>query len=196
MGINLLPEKEKKELEKEKNWKRVFVILVFILIFLGVFISILFPLKIYIVSKTESLKNLVSEKEESLKSLQFENFQETIKKTNEDLSKIQSFWQQQLFITPIFEKISSLTPDSIYFTLFSFQKGFKEIEKEGKKVGIIFAEVHVAGWAENREDLFYFKQDLEKEETLKDVNFSSGSWLLPANINFSLSFEFHPNDSK
>jgi len=196
MGINLLPEKEKKELEKEKNWKRVFVILVFILIFLGVFISILFPLKIYIVSKTDSLEELVSEKEKSLKSLQFENFQETIKKTNQDLSKIQSFWQQQLSIIPIFEKISSLTPQSIYFTAFSFQKKFKEIEEEGKKIGIIFAEVNISGWAENREDLFYYKQDLEKEKAFKEVNFSPSCWLNPTDINFSLSFEFYPNDSQ
>ena len=187
MVINLLPEEEKRELEREKTWRRIFVVLIFLLISMLVFILILFPLKIYISSKTESLENLVSEKEEVLKELKFEDFQEVIKETNQDLSKIQKFWQQQLLITPFFERFSSLVPSSIYLTSFSFQK---KIQKE------IFAEIRVSGWAENRENLFYFKETLEEEESFKEVYFSPACWVKPIDIDFSLSFKFNPNDFK
>lgn len=179
--INLLPETEKKELKREEILKKIFIILIFLLIFILILILILFSLKIYISSKAENVRNLVLEREKDLIDPEFMNFQETVKKTNQRISKIQKFWQNQILITPIFEEISPLVPNSIYFTNFSFKKIF-----EGNKK---FADIHSSGWAENREDLFYFKKKLEEKEDFKDVHFSPTSWTAPTDINFSLSFK-------
>jgi len=190
MVINLLPEREKKELEREKIWKKIFVILFFVLIFLGIFILILVPLRIYIASKTESLRVFIEDKQEALKEVEFKKFQETTKEANQILSKVQVFWAQQLLITPIFEQFSSLLPDSIYLTDFSLQKTSKKVGEITKPVAV----VNVSGWADTRENLYYFKQKLEKENNFKDIRFSQSSWMKPTDINFSLRFEFIQND--
>lgn len=181
MLINLLPEEEKKEFEKEKIWEKIFIILIFLLISLLFLILILFFLRIYIDSKIESSRTVLQKQEEELKGVQFKNLQKIITQTNQSLSKIQKFWQQQILITPIFEKISSLTPNSIYFTRFSFRKIYQ---------GQPYAEISISGLAENREDLFYFRKSLKAEEEFEDVYFSPTSWVEPVNIDFSFSFKF------
>lgn len=181
MFINLLPQKQKRELKEEEIWKRVFIILIFILIFIIFLILILYSLKLYIISKNESLKIVLEQKEEELNDPQFQNFKKLIIETNQELSKTQQFWQEQILVIPFFEKISALTPESIYFKSFSFQKISQETT---------FAQIHLSGWAEKREDLFYFREELKKEESFKEVGFLPSSWIEPTNVNFSLSFEY------
>ena len=179
--INLLPKEEKKEFEKEKIWQKIFIILIFLLISLLFLILVLFFIRIYIVSKVESSKTVLQKQEEELKGVQFKGLQKIITQTNQSLSKIQKFWQQQILITPIFEKISSLTPNPIHFTRFSFRKIYQEKP---------YAEINISGLAENREDLFYFRKSLKTEEEFEDVYFSPTSWVEPVNIDFSFSFKF------
>jgi hypothetical protein len=191
MAINLLPEIKKKELEMEIVWRKILLCLIFVLLFFGFLIFILFSLKIYIVSQQESLRKTLIEKEKELKSSQFQSFKEIITKTNQDLSKIQKFWQEQILITPLLEKLSGLAPKSIYFTNFTFQRKIQEIKKKekGKETKEIFAEIHISGFAQNREDLFFFKKNLESQESFQEIYFSPSSWVNPRDIEFSLSFK-------
>jgi len=186
--INLLPEKEKKELIMDEIWQKIFVWLIFILIFFAFLIFILFSLKLYISAKSNSLANLISQKEKELKVSGFQDYKQTIEKANEDLFKIEKLRKKQILVSPIFERLSDLTPDSIYFTDFSFQKDSRKEKSSSKEE--IFAEIHISGWAETREDLFFFKNKLEAEENFKKVYFSPNSWVKPVNVEFSLSFEY------
>lgn len=181
MFINLLPEKQKRALKEEEIWKKIFVILIFILIFIIFLILILYSLKLYIISKNEALKSLLEREEEELSDPQFQNFKKVTVETNQRLSKIQQFWQEQIFIIPVFEKISALTPESIYFKSFSFQKISQETT---------FAQIHLSGWTEKREDLFYFREELKKEGSFRELSFLPSSWMEPTNVNFSLSFKY------
>lgn len=186
MTINLLPQKEKKELEKEKNWKKVFIILIFILIFILFLILIIFCLRTHLQSQIKPLKSALLERQEALANFQPQEFQQLAIRTNKNLSKIQKFWQEQIFIMPIFDKIASFIPDSIYFTGFSLQKIVQGDEK--------ILDIYIKGWAEDREKLFYFKENLQKEKSFKDVYFSPSSWVEPSDIDFSLTFQFKINE--
>jgi hypothetical protein len=199
MVINLLPAIEKKERELEKVWRKTLASLVLVLISLIFLIFILTCLNLYISSKVNSFEKIVSEKEKELKTSQFQNFKRLITSTNQNLSKIQNFWKEEISITSLFEKLSGVTPKFIYFTNFTYQKKVQEIEEgeKKKKEKEIFAEIHISGWARNREDLFFFKKNLENQEDFKEVYFSPDSWIKPTDIDFSLTFKFIPfNQSK
>jgi len=182
--INILPAKEKKEIEMEVTGRKIFICLIFVLVSLIFFIFILSSLKIYVAHQREALESTLLAKEVELRSPEFQNFKKIITAANQDLSKIQKLWQNQILITPFFEEISSLTPSTIYFTNFSSRK----IQMEEK----ILAEIHISGFAKNRESLFYFKQNLENEKDFKDIFFLPSSWVQPTDIDFSLSFKFVP----
>jgi len=192
--INLLPEKEKRELQIEEIGRKLSLIFLFILIFLLVLIFIVLALKIYILSQAKYSQGILENKEETFRSSQFLNFKQTIKETNQNLSKIKNFYDREIPITSILEKLSTLAPSTIYFTNLSFRKIFQEVEDEktGKKELEILAEIHLSGYAKNREDLFFFKKDLEAEEKFEDVYFSPSSWVIPTDIEFSLSLKFIP----
>ncbi len=189
--INLLPEKEKRALSIEQTWRKVLLCLVFSLVFLAFLILILFCLRTYIYSEANSLKDIVLEKEAELGASEFQGFKKTIEGANQNFSKTKKFWQDQIFITPVFEKLSALIPETIYFTSFSFKKIFQEKKIDGRKEEEIFAEIYISGWAQNRESLFLFKNNLEREESFQEVNFSLESWVQSTNINFSLSLRFN-----
>ena len=182
--INLLPEKEKREIEMEVTVRKIFICLIFVSVSLIFLIFILSSLKIYISGQRESLESILVAKEAELRTSEFQNFKKIITKTNQDLSKIQKLWQNQILIVPFFEKISSLVPSTIYFTNFSFKKN--QMEKE------ILAEIHISGFAKNRESLFNFKQNLESEKDFKDIFFLPSSWVQPTDVDFSLSLKFTP----
>lgn len=190
MTINLLPEQEKKEIKKQKYLKKIFIILIFILISILFLLLIIFGLKLYLDSKIEVSQKVISLKEREFREYSFQNFQNIVKQGNEDFFKIQSFWKNQFLITPIFEELDSLVPDTIYFTNLSLQKISQEVQKEKTQKDKIktFFQVNISGWADNREDLFYFKKALEGREMFEQIYFSLFSWVKPTNIIFSLSF--------
>ena len=185
MAINLLPESEKKELELEKVQQKVFLALVFLSIFFLFFLFILFSLKTYIAGEIENLKEIVSQKEEELKRLGAQDLKKLISQTNQDLAKIQKFSKEQIFLIPIFEKLSDLTPEKIYFTSFFFQKRIEKVK--GKKE--VFADFSISGIADKRETLFLFKKNLEKEKEFQEVYFLPTSWIPPQQGEFSFSFK-------
>lgn len=192
--INLLPEKAKREWRIEEIGRKLSLIFLFILIFFLVLIFIVLALKVYILSQAKYSQDILENKEEALRSSQFLNFKQTIEETNQNLSKIKNFYHREIALTSILEKLSGLTPPTIYFTNLSFKKIFQEVEdkKTGKKELEILAEIHLTGYSETREDLFFFKKDLEKEDKFEDIFFSPFSWVIPSDINFSLSFKFIP----
>jgi len=192
--LNLLPEKEKKELEIEEIAKKLSLVFLFLFVFLLVLIFLCFSLKVYILSQVQYSQDILESKEEVLGSSQFQDFKKNTKETNQNLSKIQDFYANQIFLAPFLEKLSNLTPQTIHFTNLSFKTitlpppstTLPSIKEE------ILAEVHIAGQAETRQELFFFKKDLEEEEEFKDVYFSLSSWVTPTDIEFSLSLKYEP----
>ena len=188
--INLLPEKEKNELKKQENWKKFFIVLLFFalsLLFLSFF---LWGLNYFVRSKADSFHGELTRLENGINNSEFRNFQEETVKINQDLAKINNYFKSQVFIAPIFERLSVLVPDTIYFTSFSLQKKIKEIEEKGKKIIIPVFNIYISGWAKNRSDLYILKEKLEEEPIFENVNFLPNAWVSPKNINFSFTLNY------
>ena len=183
--INLLPEKEKKELESGKNRKIVLILGIYCLFFLACLILLLFLFRIYFFSQINFQKELLFNKERELKSIpQFQDFKQTIKETNQELAKVKNFYENQILITPILEELSELVPPKVYFTRLFVQK--PEISEEEKDY---LFKINIWGYAENREDLFLFQKALSENDDFKEVDVSLQSWLEPTDVDFNLTLK-------
>jgi len=172
--INLLPEKEKKELESGKGRKIILVLGIFCLFFLVCLILFLFLFRIYFFSQINSQKEALFDKEKELSIPEFQEFKQTIKETNQKLVKVKSFYQNQILITPILKELSELVPPKVYFTRLFIQK--PEIFENW-------------GYAESRENLFLFQKALRENDDFKEVDVSLQSWLEPTDVDFNLTIE-------
>jgi len=173
--INLLPENEKREFALSLIQKKVCFILSFILLALLFLMLLLYVLGLYVKSIVDDYKDLVLAQEQQFKEAAYHQTKEQILNTNQQLAMASRFWQDRAKMTAVLEKLSEVTPASIYFTSFA--------ESQEK--------VAVAGFAQTRDSLFNFKNDLEAEEMFSEVYFSPSSWVKPRDINFSLTFKIN-----
>jgi len=171
--INLLPPEEKKILQIEENWKLVLILGSLILIFLICLILILFSIKFSISGKVQSQKIIIEMEEKDFKKAETQDFREKIISINKNLSKLNSFYQEQVPLTEILEKISELLTPEVYLTSLSYQK-------ETSKISL-------SGFAQTRETLFELKKNLERE--FKEVYFPPQSWIKPTDIDFQATFK-------
>jgi len=169
--INLLPPEEKKVLEMEENFRLVLILEILVLVFFLSLTLVLFSIKIYISGKLESQKVLADLEERQLKVSEIEALREKVKMANQELSKLETFYQQQFPLVESLEKISKNIPKQIYLNSLSFTK-------ENYLVSL-------SGFSPDRETLYELKKNLENE--FKDVNFSLESWFKPED--FSVTFK-------
>ena len=175
--INLLPPEEKEKLLLEQK-KRIAIILWFlVLFFLVCLILILFAAEIYLKTQLDTQKTLLDEVQKEYNRPAIQNLQEKIKAANSSLTKLNSFYQKKIYFTEILERISKTLPQGIYLTNFS-----TVFSPEVLKISL-------SGFSPNREMLFEFKKNLEKEEDFKKVLFPPANWVKPTNIEFFVTFE-------
>lgn len=180
--INLLPLQQKEELRQEENFRLILILGILILVFLIDLTFILFSIKIFITSEVQIQKILVSQKEKEFENSQIQTLQEKIIKTNQTLSALDSFYQKELNLTEILEKISKTLPLKTYLTNLSITPRLEE-EQEWR-IGC-----SLSGFSPTREILLEFKKNLEEEKGFSKINFPPSNWVTPENINFTVSFE-------
>jgi len=174
--INFLPPKEKKVLLEEKCYKLIFILNLLLLSFLISLSLILFSIKIYIQGDIQFQNILIdSEKEEFS---QFKDFKKKIISLNQEFLNLNSFYQNQIYLTTLLEKISVILPSEMYLTNFSYQK-------ENSKINL-------RGFSPTREILLEFKNNLKKEKEFEEVYFPPSNWVKAKDINFSATFIWSP----
>ena len=173
--INLLPPQYKSELIQEEKYKLSLILGIIFLIFLISLILILFAIEIYLTSQVEVQKILIDFGKEQLKTPEITEFKEKITLANQNLLKLDTFYQGQFNLTEILEKVSETLPSGAYLNNLFYQKENSQIR--------------LSGFASNRETLFEFKQNLDKEEGFTEVDFPASNWLKPVGIEFNVSFK-------
>ena len=170
--INLLPATEKENLLLEKNKRIVIILWLLLLFFLTCLILILFSIKIYIQAQVKSQQYLLTEVKKEKNQSEIENFKEEINSINSNLTKLNSFYQNEIYLSDILEKISKTLPKELYLT----------------NLSVIFPSVSLSGFAPTTEALFEFKENLEKEPSFKEVSFPTADWVDLVDIDFSATF--------
>lgn len=172
--INLLSPQQKQELLEEERIKLILILEILLLVFLIFLSLILFSIKIYISGQAEYQKILANlgEKEFS----QSEALKEKLNSINQDLSKIDSFYQGQFNLTEFLERISKIIPEGIYLNSFSYQKDASQIT--------------LSGFSPTVEVLVDFKENLEKQKDFKEIRFPPAVWIKLVDIDFEVTFNY------
>jgi len=171
--INLLPPQQKRDLLGEERFKLILILVILLLVFLILLSLILLSIKIYISGQAESQKILANLGEKELP--QFNTLKEKLNSINQDLSKVDSFYEGQFNLTEFLERISKIIPEGIYLNSFSYQKDTSRIT--------------LSGFSPTVEVLVDFKESLEKQKDFKEIRFPPVVWIKLVNIDFDLTFK-------
>ena len=171
--INLLPPQYKAELKEEENWKLTLILSLLFLIFLVCLALILFSIKISISGQLEAQKTLLLYEEKKFEESQIQNLEEKITASNQAISELNSFYQSQISLTEILEKIFETLPSGVYLTTLDFN----------------LDQFSLFGYSPTREILLEFKKNLEKEELFEEIYFPPPNWVKPSDIDFSVNFK-------
>lgn len=173
--INLLPIQQKEELLQEEKFKLVLILGIVILVSIISLILILFSIKTSIASEVEIQKIYLDQREKELKSAQIQELEGKIKDLNLALSNLTSFYQSEIDLTEILEKISKTLPKDTYLTSLNFNLSTRQFS--------------LSGFCPNRETLLEFKGNLERQEIFSQINFPPTNWVTPTDINFNVTFK-------
>jgi len=182
--INLLPFQEKEILRQEEKHNLVLILGILFLIFLISLILILFSIKIFISGEVEVQRILLSAEEKRFKESQIQNLEEKINASNQTLSKLNLFYQNQLNLTETLEKISGTLLSGTYLTTFSLNPLSTPAEGKTQKY---LAQISLTGFSPTREILLEFKENLDKEGTFGEIYFPPSNWVKPIDIDFSVT---------
>jgi len=176
--INLLPLKEKKEIQQEETFRLVLILGILFLIFLICFSLILTSINIVLYGEAEAQKILYEQREKEFETPEMQTLQKNLTSFNQTISQLDSFYSNQTNLTESLEKISQTLPSGAYLTnlLISSKK------ERGWDCSLI-------GFSPVRETLLEFKANLEAEESFKEVSFPQVNWVEPKDIDFSVNFE-------
>lgn len=170
--INLLPLIEKEKLLLEKNRRIIIILWLLLLFFLTCSVLILFSIRTYIQAQVKSQEYLLIETKKEQNQSEIENLKEEINSINSSLTKLNSFYQNEIYLSDILEKISKTLPKELYLT----------------NLSLIFPSVSLSGFAPSTETLFEFKENLGKESGFKGISFPPANWVDLTDIDFSVTF--------
>jgi len=179
--INLLPPRYKIEIKEEDGLRMAIILEFLFLVFLVSLALILLSIKIYLQSQLDSFKISASFQEKSSQNSEVQNLRNKVVAANQNIAKLDSFYQNQVSSVDILREISKLIPEGIYLKTLTWQK-------ESEQVGL-------TGFSPTRELLFTLNSNLAAAKDFSNVIFSQDSWLDPKDIDFSVNFKINKNIS-
>lgn len=184
--INLLPPAEKQKLFLKETEKIITIWGIVIAVFLVCLTLILLSIKFYILSETDYHKNILNQNIKNNQTAEFVSLSDTIKKYNTILSKLNFFYEKEIYLNQVINTITSIEkPTGIFLENYSFIR-----EKDGS------VQARVSGFSDTRENLLIFKKNIEENKYIKNPSFSTESWINPKNIEFLFTFKVEKIDNE
>jgi len=172
--INLLSPQQKRELLEEERFRLILILGILFLVFLILLSLILLSINIYILGQAEFQKILASSEKKEFPQ-RFKTLKEELTLINQDLSKVDSFYQSQFQLTEFLKRISEIIPEGVYLKSFSYQKGNSQIT--------------FSGFSPTVGALVDFKDNLEKQKDFKEIRFPPAVWIKLTDIDFEVNFK-------
>lgn len=180
--INLLPPQQKKELQQEENWKMIFILGTFLFLFLVLLSLNLFSIRNFVSGEAEAQQILLDQREKELANPRAQTLRKNLTDFNQTLSQLDSFYKNQPKFSKALEKIAETVPPGVSLSSLNLT------EKDQAML------CRLSGFAKDRSSLLRFKESLEKDQVFSDVFFPQGSWVEPADIDFTLNLKINPNE--
>jgi Tfp pilus assembly protein PilN len=175
--INLLPLAEKEKILIDAKIKVVAVIWFLIIFFIFCLVGFLIFINFYIKIQLDGQRIQISETNVASSNAKALDLENKITLFDSDLNDISTFFQNRIYFSEIFNKISGVLPANVYLTNLTAIKG---------KVGV---KVSVSGFSPNRDDLLELKKNIDKDSIyFNNVYFPQSDWVRPSDIDFFISF--------
>lgn len=182
--INLLPPQEKEELVLQKYKRLVIVLGNMTLIILICLTLILFALKFYVLSEIDLQKINLDLAQKKYEADDTNSLKQTISQYNELLIKIDNFYKKNILVSDILVDLLKIDrPKGLYFQDISIDR------PQRNEASLVAMKISINGFANTREDLSIFKENLEKNSQFKNVSFPPQNWVREKDINFSATLE-------
>ncbi len=181
--INLIAPKEKEKLLMEKITRMIIVLWFLLFFFIICLVLVFLAVRIYAKSQLGIQQSFASSVKEEEKIEKIEEAREKAKLVNSSLEKLNSFYKDKVYFSPLIEKISRTLPESLYLNDFSIIF-IRKLNEEDYTI-----KISLVGFAPLRENLLEFKSNLESEQDFVNVSFPASNWVKKINIDFSVSFE-------
>lgn len=183
--LNLLPPSQTKELQQEKERRLIIVLGSIFIIFLVSFYLVLFLINSYIAQGKKIQDISIEEIKFQQKGSDFDNFNSMVENYNKKLVQLENFYRSSSNFTQILKLISGIEqPNDLSLTKINISN---IIEGGGIKVAL-------SGQSPTREDLIAFKNNLEANEDIKNLDFPPQNWISQSEISFYLTFEIKNNE--
>lgn len=183
--LNLLPPTEKNRLHFLRTRKGVFFLSILLVVFFILFGLVLYGINYYLLSKIERQKTLVLTSQEELNQSEFQELKVRTLAINQMLSDICSFQQKEFLFSPVLSEVVALAPPGLYFKRISLRR-IEPVGQDAQSSGALA----LSGFSSQRETVFSFKKNLEKDPVFSDIRFSPETWLKPTDIEFYVSGQF------
>jgi len=178
--INLLPQHKKEELLLERNKKLIIVLACMVLVSLLCLALVLAFLKLTILSQVDYQQAILSASQRGYQLSENSSAGGLVKKYNAELATINNFYKKELYFTDSLKTILGVQrPAGVYFT-------DMQLSKSPKLQGL---KVSVSGASDTRDDLVAFKNNLEGNRQITNVNFPPQSWIDPVHVTFTVTFQ-------
>lgn len=180
--INLLPPEEKQKLFLRKKEKLAAILGIVAVVFLICLILILSSIKFYVSAGIDAQNGILKQVEKENMTPEFIKLTGDIKKYNETLIWLASFYKKEIHFSRALKNISDIpTPKDLRFTNFSLSRN-----ADGN------VKVSASGISGIRDELLTFKNNIGADKQIINPYFSPESWISPKNANFSLTLEIKP----
>ena len=181
--INLLPQKDKRDINRTIFFRRLFIIFVILNILLFIYIILLFPAFVTISSK----ESVVNKEFNSLKSSESftidQDMNTIIDDTNTKLKIFPDFMRNDTVSEKIFSALLKEKIDSINITHISYTKS--------EKIDSVSPNIQVSGKANSREALFSYAKKLENNGTFSSVDVPISDFVKGKNIEFIIQLKIN-----
>ncbi|MGB9743567.1 MAG: PilN domain-containing protein [Minisyncoccales bacterium] len=144
------------------------------------FILILAIFYFFIQGELNSQKIIYEQKEKEIDVLKMRELEKNLLAFNKIFSSLDDFYQNRFRAAEAIAQIAKVVPPGVYLTDLSLNS-----RANNQKI----IEGTLSGWAATREVLLEFKENLEKQEQLKEVYFPAAVWVKPTEINFTADFK-------
>lgn len=171
-------------LELDRIKSLVIILCTIVLVSLICLVLILLSVKFSVLSEASYQKSILEQAAAEYQFADSTKLKESIKKYNEIMPEVLSFYQKEIYFSEAAAIISEIPrPEGVYFT---------SVFLDGQKYeGEI--EANISGISNTRDNLILFKKNIEIQKGVKNVFFSPESWINPTNIKFKLTFVIAQN---
>jgi Tfp pilus assembly protein PilN len=178
--INLLPNSEQKEIQREFLFRRVVVFWVLVWVSMGLLLTLTIATKIYLNKKISDTKKEITNGQNTLNSSDYRDLQKQVLQLNGSIKEVNNLITQHYYWSKSLVALADLIPSDV-------QLNQVVLDRETGRIDI-------SGQAQNRDSIIKFWSDVIKSDYFHDINFPLANLEKPKIANFT--FTFYVNKDK